>query len=128
MATPLKVRALHLDSRLEVRQPSLEVSMLPLSHGAAPRGSMATPSRSELLYPSRSYGVALQCPCGTPRGPLAPPLEVLWRLPRGRRCITLRTAVNPGIYGLAFTMGKWFLTENSATVGRILMISSADPS
>ena len=37
------------------------------------------------------------------------------------------TAVKPGIYGLAFTMGKWFLTENSATVGRILMISSADP-
>ena len=37
------------------------------------------------------------------------------------------TAVKPGIYGLAFTMGKWFLTDNSATVGRILMISSADP-
>ena len=37
------------------------------------------------------------------------------------------TAVKPEIYGLAFTMGKWFLTENSATVGRILMISSADP-
>ena len=37
------------------------------------------------------------------------------------------TAVKPGIYGLAFTMGKWFLTNNSATVGRILMISSADP-
>ena len=79
MAPPLKVHVLHLDSRLEVRQPSLEVSMLPLSHGAAPRGPMAPPSRSDLLYPSRSYGVALQCPCGTPRGPLAPPLEVLWR-------------------------------------------------
>ena len=37
------------------------------------------------------------------------------------------TAVKPGIYGLAFTMGKWFLTDNSAMVGRILMISSADP-
>jgi len=37
------------------------------------------------------------------------------------------TAVKPGIYGLAFTMGKCFLTDNSATVGRILMISSADP-
>ena len=37
------------------------------------------------------------------------------------------TAVKPGNYGLAFTMGKWFLTDNSATVGRILMISSADP-
>ena len=37
------------------------------------------------------------------------------------------TAVKPGIYGLAFTMGKWFLTDNSATVGPILMISSADP-
>ena len=58
MAPPLKVHVLHLDSRLEVRQPSLEVSMLPLSHGAAPRGPMAPPSRSELLYPSRSYGVA----------------------------------------------------------------------
>ena len=31
------------------------------------------------------------------------------------------------IYGLPFTMGKWFLTDNSSTVGRILMISSADP-
>ena len=39
----------------------------------------------------------------------------------------LATAVKPGIYGLAFTMGKWFLTDNSATVGWILMISSADP-
>ena len=39
----------------------------------------------------------------------------------------LLTAVKPGIHGLAFTMGKWFLTDNSATVGRILMISSADP-
>ena len=37
------------------------------------------------------------------------------------------TAVEPGIYGLAFTMGKWFLTDNSSTVGRILMISLADP-
>ena len=37
------------------------------------------------------------------------------------------TAVKPGIYGLAFKMGKGFLTDNSATVGRILMISSADP-
>ena len=37
------------------------------------------------------------------------------------------TAVKPGIYGLAFTMVKWFSTDNSATVGRILMISSADP-
>ena len=37
------------------------------------------------------------------------------------------TAVKPGIYGLAFTMGKWFLTDNSATVGRILMIFLADP-
>ena len=39
----------------------------------------------------------------------------------------LLTAVKPGIYGLAFTMGKWFLKDDSATVGRILMISSADP-
>ena len=39
----------------------------------------------------------------------------------------LLTAVNPGIHGLAFTMGKWFLTDNLATVGRILMILSADP-
>ena len=54
------------------------------------------------------------------------------RLLRGDRCLAgateqgclLITAVKPGIYGLAFTMGKWFLT---ATVGRILMISSADP-
>ena len=30
------------------------------------------------------------------------------------------------IYGLPFTMGKWFLTDNSSMVGRILMISSAD--
>ena len=37
------------------------------------------------------------------------------------------TAVKPGINGLAFTMGKWSLTDNSATVGRVLMISSADP-
>ena len=37
------------------------------------------------------------------------------------------TAVEPGIYGLAFTMGKWFSTDNSATVVRILMISLADP-
>ena len=37
------------------------------------------------------------------------------------------TAVKPGIYGLALTMGKWFLTDNPATVGQILMISSADP-
>ena len=28
-----------------------------------------------------------------------------------------KTAVKPGIYGLAFTMGKKFLTENSAMVG-----------
>ena len=34
------------------------------------------------------------------------------------------TAVKPG---LAFTIGKWFLTDNSAKVGRILMIFSADP-
>ena len=39
----------------------------------------------------------------------------------------LSTAVKPGIYGLAFTVGKWFLTDNSATVGRILMMSAADP-
>ena len=32
------------------------------------------------------------------------------------------TAVKPGIYGLAFTMRNRFLTDNSATVGRILMI------
>ena len=38
-----------------------------------------------------------------------------------------KTAVKPGIYGLAFTMGKWFLTENSAMVGWILMISSPNP-
>ena len=38
----------------------------------------------------------------------------------------LLTAVKPGIYGLAFTMGKWFLTDNSATVGPILIISSSD--
>ena len=37
------------------------------------------------------------------------------------------TAVQPGIYELAFTMNKWFLTDNSATVSPILMISSADP-
>ena len=37
------------------------------------------------------------------------------------------TAVKPGIYGLAFTIGKWFLTDNLATVGLILMISSTDP-
>ena len=37
------------------------------------------------------------------------------------------TAVKPGIYGLSFTMGKWFLTDNSATVGRILIISPVDP-
>ena len=41
--------------------------------------------------------------------------------------VYLNPAVKPGICGLAFTMGKWFLTDNSATVGRILMISSADP-
>ena len=39
---------------------------------------------------------------------------------------TLGTAFKPGIYGLAFTMGKWFLTDNSAIVGWILMISPAD--
>ena len=39
---------------------------------------------------------------------------------------TYKTAVTPRIYGLAFIMGKWFLTDNSATVGRILMISRAD--
>ena len=32
-----------------------------------------------------------------------------------------------GISELAFTMGKWSLTENLATVGRILLIFSADP-
>ena len=37
------------------------------------------------------------------------------------------TAAKPGIYGLAFTIGKWFLTDNSATVGQILMIFAADP-
>ena len=36
------------------------------------------------------------------------------------------TAVKPWIYGFAFTLGKWFLTDNSATVGRILMIFLAD--
>ena len=36
-------------------------------------------------------------------------------------------AAKPGIYGLAFTIGKWFLTDNSTTVGRILMIFTADP-
>ena len=36
-------------------------------------------------------------------------------------------AAKPGIYGLAFTMGIWFLTDNSATVGRILMIFLAHP-
>ena len=30
------------------------------------------------------------------------------------------------MYGLAFIMGKWFLTDNSATVGRILRIFLAD--
>ena len=35
---------------------------------------------------------------------------------------TIPTAVKPGIYWLAFTMGQWLLTDNSATVGRILMI------
>ena len=39
----------------------------------------------------------------------------------------LCAAVKPGIYGLAFSMGKCFLTDNWATVGRILMISSAHP-
>ena len=34
----------------------------------------------------------------------------------------LPTAVKPGIYELAFTMGKQFLTANWATVGRILII------
>ena len=36
-------------------------------------------------------------------------------------------ALKPGIYGLAFSMGKCFLTDNWATVGRILIISSAHP-
>ena len=40
--------------------------------------------------------------------------------------LLLFTVVKPGIYGLAFTMGKWFLTDNSLTVDRILMISSVD--
>ena len=39
----------------------------------------------------------------------------------------LLTAVKPGIHGLAFTMGKWFLTDNLATVGQILMIFSGRP-
>ena len=39
----------------------------------------------------------------------------------------LCAAVKPGIYGLAFSMEKCFLTDNSAKVGRILMISSAHP-
>ena len=37
------------------------------------------------------------------------------------------TAVKPGIKGLSFIMGKWFLTDNSATVGRILMIFFGRP-
>ena len=37
------------------------------------------------------------------------------------------TAVQEGTYGLAFTMGKLFLTDNSAKVGQILMIFSAAP-
>ena len=36
--------------------------------------------------------------------------------------VIMITAVN-----LAFMMGKCLLKDNSATVGRILMISSADP-
>ena len=36
------------------------------------------------------------------------------------------TAVEPGIYGLAFTMGKWNSTDNLATVVRVLVISLAD--
>ena len=44
-----------------------------------------------------------------------------------RLLYSVDTAVKPGIYGLAFTIGKWVLTDNSATVGWILMISSADP-
>ena len=34
--------------------------------------------------------------------------------------IRRHTAVKPGSYGLAFTLWKWFLTDNWATVGRIL--------
>jgi len=49
--------------------------------------------------------------------------EVLFFLSHGI-CFT---AVKPGIHGLAFTMGKGFLTDNLARVGRILMIISADP-
>ena len=30
----------------------------------------------------------------------------------------LATAVKPGIYGLAFTMKKWFLTDNDNRFGR----------
>ena len=37
------------------------------------------------------------------------------------------TAVRPEIYGLTFAMGKWFLIDNSATVGRIFIIFAIDP-
>ena len=72
---------------------------------------------------------------GTPPGSIFGAGYESRRLLRGDRCLAgateqgclLITAVKPGIYGLAFTMGKWSLTDNSATVGRVLMISSADP-
>ena len=50
-----------------------------------------------------------------------------WMTSLGKICGNHITAVKPGIYGLAFTMGKWFLTDNLATVGHMLMISLADP-
>ena len=40
---------------------------------------------------------------------------------------SLLLSVKPGIYGLVFTMGKWFLTDYSATVGRFLMIFRHTP-
>ena len=42
-----------------------------------------------------------------------------WMTSLGKICGNHITTVKPGIYGLAFTMGKWLLTDNSATVGRI---------
>ena len=40
-----------------------------------------------------------------------------------KQTLVQHTAVKPGIFGLAYTMGKGFLTDNSTTVVWILMIS-----
>ena len=73
MAPPLKVHVLHLDSRLEVRQPSLEVSMLPLSHGASLEVGVAIPLEVLWCCPSMSMRHSSRSPGAAPWGPMAPP-------------------------------------------------------